>query len=163
MVYTRTMFNYFGSKRRLAKTYQPPKHDLIVEPFGGSAQYAVAWLVERPSLRAIVFDTDPLVIASWRRMLAATPAEILAWPVPEDGDATRDYIDQANYSGGFCPTVTGRSPLTFQQSKARWAAARSAIGDRIEWHLGDYRDAPDIEATWFVDPPYQHQGHRYKE
>ena len=26
---------------------------------------------------------------------------------------------------------------------------------RVEVIEGDYTDAPDIEATWFVDPPYQ--------
>jgi len=25
---------------------------------------------------------------------------------------------------------------------------------------GDYADAPDIEATWFIDPPYQYQAGR---
>lgn len=27
--------------------------------------------------------------------------------------------------------------------------------DRVEVVHGDYRDAPDLEATWLVDPPYQ--------
>ena len=26
---------------------------------------------------------------------------------------------------------------------------------------GDYTDAPDIEATWFIDPPYQGAGKHY--
>ena len=31
------------------------------------------------------------------------------------------------------------------------------------WRItcGDYRNLPDIEATWFVDPPYQHGGKHY--
>ena len=27
---------------------------------------------------------------------------------------------------------------------------------------GDYTDAPDIEATWFIDPPYVKAGLRYR-
>ena len=26
---------------------------------------------------------------------------------------------------------------------------------KVDVRLGDYRSAPDLEATWFVDPPYQ--------
>lgn len=36
--------------------------------------------------------------------------------------------------------------------------------DRIKhWKIieGDYRAAPDIEAAWFVDPPYQKAGKHY--
>ena len=29
-------------------------------------------------------------------------------------------------------------------------------------YFGDYRKLPNIEATWFIDPPYQHGGKRYK-
>ena len=31
----------------------------------------------------------------------------------------------------------------------------------VLYALGDYRQAPDIEATWFIDPPYQHVPGRY--
>ena len=41
------------------------------------------------------------------------------------------------------------------------ARMRASVGDRIEIRQGDYRDAPDMEATWFIDPPYQHHGSRY--
>ena len=28
----------------------------------------------------------------------------------------------------------------------------------FEIHHGDYADAPDVEATWFIDPPYRVAG-----
>jgi hypothetical protein len=47
--------------------------------------------------------------------------------------------------------------------------ARNEIARNVEkirhWtvFLGDYHDAPDIEATWFIDPPYQYGGQWYEE
>ena len=32
--------------------------------------------------------------------------------------------------------------------------------DNVTVIEGDYTDAPDIEATWFIDPPYQYRGGR---
>lgn len=158
------MFNYFGSKLSLARTYQPPRFDTIIEPFAGSAQYAVSWLTERPSMRAFVFDTDPIVIKSWQRMMDATPDEIAAWEPLPDGAEQRDYIDQANRAAGWRPRVAGRARDDFYASRHRWASTRAAIGDRIVVTHGSYRDIDTArfgDATWFVDPPYQHQGHQY--
>ena len=44
---------------------------------------------------------------------------------------------------------------------ANWACAKPAMAELVpfvkNWTIieGDYTDAPDIEATWFIDPPYQ--------
>ena len=35
------MFYYYGAKNQLAKHYQPPAHNLIIEPFGGSGAYSI--------------------------------------------------------------------------------------------------------------------------
>ena len=44
----------------------------------------------------------------------------------------------------------------------RARTARDASKVR-HWRIieGDYRDAPDVAATWFVDPPYQDKGKHY--
>lgn len=34
------MFSYYGSKSKIIRYYSEPKHDIIIEPFAGSAQYA---------------------------------------------------------------------------------------------------------------------------
>ena len=154
------MFNYYGSKLRLAKTYPEPEHNLIIEPFAGSAQYAVWWLERKPEATAIVYDIDPLVVASWNRIMKASPSEILSWKITH-GDPIRDYIDLANRAGGMRPRATGRTPQEFKASKVRWAKQRAAVGNRIECRVGDYRDVKNVSATWFIDPPYQHQGHAY--
>lgn len=153
------MFNYFGSKFLLAKTYQPPKFDLIVEPFAGSAQYAMYWMRERSDIRCILYDTDPKVIESWQRILAATPDEILQWDM-QIGDSINDYVDRANYQGGH-RIANERIVSRFRQSKPRWARTRALVGDRVTIIEGDYTQAPDMRSTWFVDPPYIDAGHLY--
>lgn len=154
------MFNYFGSKLKLATTYQPPRFNTIVEPFAGSAQYAVFWLSERSNLEAILYDIDEVVVNSWRRLLDATPDEIMGWTM-NIGDPITDYVDKANYGGGN-RVANERIVKHFRDSQPRWARSRAAIGDRITVVHGSYTDAPDIEATWFIDPPYQGAGRHYK-
>ncbi len=53
--------------------------------------------------------------------------------------------------------------------KSFWGAeVREIIASQVEavrhWHVieGSYEQAPDIEATWFVDPPYQGAGKHYR-
>ena len=145
----------------LAPTYQPPKHDLIVEPFAGSAQYAVYWLAQRPTLRAVLYDTDEMVIRSWQRMLDATPDEIAGWSI-KVGDPVVDYVDMAN-GGGMNRIANDRIVRRFYESRKRWASFRAAIGDRVSVVHGDYTETPNVEATWFVDPPYQQQGKPYRD
>ena len=37
------MFNFFGSKWNLAQYYGPPRRDMVIEPFAGSACYSLYW------------------------------------------------------------------------------------------------------------------------
>lgn len=56
-------------------------------------------------------------------------------------------------------------------SKPNWASTTAFSLERIakllpeikHWQtqFGDYKNLPDIEATWFIDPPYQFGGEHY--
>ncbi len=37
------MFSYYGSKSKIVKHYPPPEYDTIIEPFAGSARYALMY------------------------------------------------------------------------------------------------------------------------
>jgi len=39
------MFAYFGNKTRIAHLYPPPAQGRVVEPFAGSARYALMYWV----------------------------------------------------------------------------------------------------------------------
>lgn len=161
------MFGYFGAKHGNAHRYQPPRHDVIVEPFAGAAGYACYWLEKGAAKEAILIERDARVVATWRRILASTPETIAAWPIPTLNDLTTDLTITG--SGGYSPLasdnpniVSSRMVEAFVFYRRRIARMRATIGDQFTVIDGDYTNAPDIEATWFIDPPYQHQGTHYR-
>ena len=165
------MFNYFGAKHRLAPTYQAPRHPTIIEPFAGAAGYSCYWLTQRSDLRAIIVDSNPLVVELWRLLLSMTPTDIDTYPTPIQGERSSDLLwasaASATSSWGAIAN-TGEFQVTewiardFPGQRRRMADLRWRIGDRISVISGDYSDSPDIEATWFIDPPYQDQGVWYE-
>jgi hypothetical protein len=51
--------------------------------------------------------------------------------------------------------VTLRMPVVIRRMFRQIAAILPHVKDRVEIIPGDYTNAPDIEATWFIDPPSQ--------
>jgi hypothetical protein len=171
-------WRYYGGKWRAAPRYPAPEFDTIVEPFAGAAGYSCRY----PSRRVILVDKSPIICGIWRYLIAATPAEILALPdIPEGG--TVDDIDvcqEARWLAGFWCNEGAVAP---RKSPSKWARddravhgsqwggwceqsrAKIAMGvARIDhWHVfqGEYFEVADIEATWFVDPPYQTKAGSY--
>jgi len=37
------LFGFYGGKHRLAKRLGPPRHDLVIEAFGGACGYSTFW------------------------------------------------------------------------------------------------------------------------
>ena len=159
------MFYYFGAKHSAAARYAPPRYDTIIEPFAGAAGYACYWLAKNPTLSAILVEKDPRIVDAWERILASTPDAILAWTTPTLPGRSDDIIVTGTAGAGPLNqddhVITSRIVKDFPNIRRRIAWLRGTIGDRITVTQGDYRDAPDIEASWFIDPPYQHQGHQY--
>lgn len=162
------MFGYFGTKRRLAPTYPVPTHELIVEPFAGAAAYSML----HAHHEVLLIDADPNVISVWHYLQAATPAELELLPDLE-GNADDGYrypitdCEDPRYwlmrwSAGnqhnSSPNVPG------SRMAAVWPTVRARLGRNVHrvrhWdiRLGTYTDAPDVAATWYIDPPYQHFG-----
>jgi hypothetical protein len=70
--------------------------------------------------------------------------------------------------GGFAPRDKP-SPWMFQYQGSSWwgPRLRARLAEQVEairhWRVieGDYKQAPALEATYFVDPPYQVAGKTY--
>lgn len=168
-------FTFFGGKWRAAPRYpRPIDSRFIIEPFAGSAGYSVRHYTKQ----VILIEKDPTIVALWRYLIAARAKDILALPV-EINSTVRDLdICSAAQSliGFWCNkgSVSPRqSPSAWMRSNIRphsyWGPTiRARIAAQVahikHWTIleGDYRLAPDLDATWFIDPPYQNAGKLYR-
>ncbi|GAG31259.1 unnamed protein product, partial [marine sediment metagenome] len=75
-------FSYFGSKSKIVKYYSPPTRDPIIEPFAGSARYALRYWDHD----VWVNDSYPAVFNMWNYLQQATPSDINSLPDLKKGD-----------------------------------------------------------------------------
>lgn len=172
----RPFFGYYGGKWRDAlRNYPAPKHEIVVEPFAGSAGYALRY----PHKKVVLCERDPQIAAVWRYLLKVRPDEIRAIPdVPLDGSVDDLHVCQeAKWLVGLwlnrAAARPRRSPSSWMRAKIRpgsfWGdRVRSTIASQVDairhWRLieGDYSGCADQGvATWFIDPPYQLAGQHY--
>lgn len=169
-------FTFFGGKYRCAPHYPKPQTQVIVEPFAGSAGYSVRY----PDCKVVLVERDPKIAATWRYLLTATRDDILSLPDLRPGETVSDLNIPPDAkllvgfwcSGGSAQPRNKPSPWMLQggrNKKSYWGAwIRDRIANQLgqirHWELieGDYTTAPDIEATWFIDPPYVTAGENYR-
>ncbi len=173
----RPFWRYYGGKWRAAPRYPTPRHRTVIEPFAGAAGYALRWGVDRD---VVLVDKYPTIAAIWRWLIAVDPVEVRAIPEVDDVDDLPEWVPQeARWLVGFTMNSacsTPRRTLSSGRRKLRamhrqyegWTAAmRERVATQVSlirhWQIieGDYTLAPDIEATWFVDPPYEGAGRHY--
>ena len=168
-------FPYFGSKWRTVPSYPAPEHDLIVEPFAGSAGYATRY-AER---KVLLIDRDPVVVEVWQYLIRVKPQELLSIPdVREHISELETWPQEVRWLVGFWLSKGNAKPQTRPSLWCRsrrypdqfWGeAVRRRLAGQVErirhWKvmLGLHGDAPSQAATWFIDPPYQGTcGRRYR-
>ena len=148
--------------------YQPPRYDLIIEPFAGSAGYSLNY----SDRDVILYDADERVIRIWNYLIRATEDEIMAIPLMEVGQdiATVDTTEDARL---LLSCLVNTSP--FRNELQAWkggeekektftglwcAAKRRSVAKNAEkikhWRAYHslYSEVPNVNATWFIDPPY---------
>lgn len=173
MLGLKPFFKYFGAKWRIAPRYPTPTHDTIVEPFAGAAGYSHRY----PDKQVVLVDAYEVVVGIWQYLTRVSPEEVLALPdVVETVDELVGVPQEARWLIGFWVNAGVSAPCkkpskwmkSGESPGAYWGeSARRRIAGQVElirhWRVihGSYRDAPDVEATWFVDPPYQVRGKDY--
>ena len=172
----RPFFPFYGSKWNIARHYPAPLPGLVVEPFAGGAGYATFYGCSQVAL----YDADPIIAGVWSYLLRVAPHEIMALPeLPGVGDCVDDFAlpQEAKWLVGFWlnrgsaqpkksrtaySARTDRAQLNWgPRAKERIAAQLPLIGG---WSMrcASYDKAPDVRATWFVDPPYGDKGKFYR-
>lgn len=170
-------WRYFGGKWRAAPHYPKPRYDTIIEPFAGAAGYALRY----PERQVILVERYHVVAEIWRWLIAATPDDVMAVPLVEStDDLPSDTPDGARWLVGFCLNSATTSPCRTLSAgrRKRQAMGRGYDGWGENWRArvasqvnaikhwkvieGDYWEAPDVEGTWFVDPPYVRMGKHYR-
>lgn len=170
------MFPYYGGKKALVKKrlYPEPAFSTIVEPFAGSAAYSMYHAA--PDLDVVLIDKNPQLVEAWQYLLNARREDLLALPILNAGETLKDprfaplpdgakkvislMIHPHNNPGSFSTVPTQRNIWDLRR--------RQELVDNVEkirrWHVvcGSYADAPDVAATWFIDPPYQKHADDHK-
>lgn len=166
----RPFFPYFGAKWRAADRYPAPQCDVIIEPFAGAAGYST----RRSDGRLVwLIDASEAICGVWDYIIHASEADVLALPdVRRDlGERVRDLkvCQEARWLIGFWVNPASSEPKNVPTKWSHWGPkARERIVSQQKnvrhWRVfkGSYLDLDGaVEATWYVDPPYQVQGRCY--
>jgi len=161
------MVSYYGSKSKIVKLYLPPTKDVIIEPFAGSARYSLMYWEKDVRL----YDLNPNVINMWHYLQSASEQDILGLPKLKIGDDLRnfDLSEGEKCFLGFCVNMGSANP---RNVLTKWASEEitnqiikisKSVFKIKHWHieLNSYNSIKNIDATWFVDPPYQFGGEHY--
>ena len=165
-------FSYFGSKFRLAKCYPKPQCDEIIEPFAGSAGYALLY----PEKQVSLYEAYYPIVELWDWLIKVKEEEILALPL---GPFDKEHPVESEVSCrpaqllmGFWLTESQTNASRYPLSKSRggnWSARkRQTIASQLQYirhwkvqHLS-FENIVNVRATWYIDPPYEEAGSRYR-
>lgn len=171
MKITGPLFKWFGSKWLSSKLYPAPIHDVIFEPYAGSAGYSL----RHHEKQVVLWEENEQVRHLWEWLIArATSALVLEIPLdlPEGTDIRALGLTngqqlllkhwQRTNNVGDCWTVSpwGNKP-------GQWTAnTRSRVAEELHaakhWKVARVR--PDQPGTYFLDPPYIYNyRYRFKE
>ena len=173
----RAFFNYYGTKMRIAKHYGPPRDNIVIEPFAGSAGYSVYWGVRT----AYLYDVDETICDLWDWLINCEEQDVLDLP---DVIRDQDHLDSLPYYGQllikrwFVSTarINRKMPIAYyhrrisgeergtrnyrpnpnvwsRRTKYRIVEQKPFIAN---WTIDQlsYERIPDLHGHWHVDPPY---------
>lgn len=152
------MFYYYGRKKQIAKHYPTPNYDTIIEPFAGAAAYSL--FGDNWKKNVILIEKDEKVSKIWDWLINyATVDEIKQLPDLKVGEKSSEFLHivHAATKMAFHFKTIKVTPVL----ERNWEISRRTFAENLykikHWTIinGDYTIAPDIEASWFIDPPYK--------
>lgn len=142
----------------MAKHYPSPNYDTIIEPFAGSAAYSL--FGDNWQKNVILIEKDKQVGEIWEWLIEeATPSQILGLPDLTIGEKSSEFfhIIHAATKQAFKYKTIKVTPVLARN----WEISKRVISANLHkikhWSLivDDYTNAPNVPATWFIDPPYK--------
>ena len=174
-------FRYYGAKYRMAKYFDRPRRDLVIEPFAGSAGYSTWWAPPRVRL----YDLNEEIVRLWDWLINCSTDDIRALPdtvehsseLYELGYAEGRFIYKwlviNSYKDGGMPRNSNlalhKRQLALGETGKWWnpRIKNQIIAQKpliAEWTIEQmsYERIPNVEAHWHIDPPYNSKaGSRY--
>lgn len=128
----RPFFSFYGGKYRAAPRYPAPAHRLLIEPFAGSAGYAVRHWTKL----VVLYDADPILAGVWDYLIRVPAAEVLRLPldVPDVRLLPSWVPQEARWLIGFWLNAAAATPHLTPSAWAR--SGPRANGDRFCVHWG---------------------------
>jgi len=166
------MFSYYGSKSKLVNYYPKPTKDLIIEPFAGSARYALKYY----DRDVLLVDKYDIIVNIWKYVQSASKNDILKMHllVPKEKQSLDEFdfdcIEQKQLLGFMIKAGSSRPALTPSKMRLKDDYINTQIKQVAEitskikhWKIicGSYDEIENHDATWFIDPPYQFGGEHY--
>lgn len=84
------MFSYYGSKSKIINKYPEPLYDHIIEPFAGSARYALKYWDRQVTL----VDKYRVICDVWNYLINASHKDIESLPELERGEKLPEYLSR---------------------------------------------------------------------
>lgn len=158
------MWSYYGSKSKLVRYYPEPKYGKIIEPFAGTAKYALKYWEND----VILTEMYPKIYRIWKFLQQASPNDILS--LPDIGYKQKIPItlsDEERWLMGYCVGRGSPRPATMGHKFNSWDRDKIRIAGDLHkikhWDIRNesYETLENDKATWFIDPPYQKMGYKY--
>lgn len=166
------MWSYYGAKTNIVHLYPKPIHDKIIEPFAGSARYALRYFEKE----VLLVDKYDVIVKMWKWLQQCSEQDILTLPRFKMGDNINDHkydCEEQRFLIGFLvgfgfadPRKTASPRLRNRPNAMNYTIKRiaSQLFKIRHWEIrsGSYEDIANERATWFIDPPYEFGGHVYR-
>ncbi len=161
------MFYYYGRKKQIIRHYPSPNYDTIIEPFAGSAAYSL--YKDNWQKNIILLEKDKKVANIWDWFInEVSVEEIKKLPDLQVGEKSSEFLHiiHAVTKMAFHFKTIKVTPILARN----WEISKRVFAENLykikHWKIinSDYSEAPDIMATWFIDPPYKGEsgmGYRY--
>lgn len=166
-------FTYYGGKYRIAIKYPKPVFKTLIEPFSGSAGYAMRYY----NLNVVLSDKDPIIAGLWNYLINVKEKEILNLPEIIYNIDEINISQEAKWLIGFwlnkgtsrpCKTPSSWMRKEIRENSFWGKSIKERIAGQLKyirhWKIFncDYHEIKNKNATWFVDPPYIQKGKFYK-